>query len=241
MLATLNQSLSIEYPQTGLNPQVESMVRADDYGAAVLDNWNRAWNNAAEWGWGEHPSLWPDEVQEAFRQDFRTLVARQAISVQDYMAGYGRYLGELNWQFEPPPPLADLPADSTVLHVGPDDVFAIDGDTVDVIFGDGSSSRFRLIGLNAPDAPMPGAEEAYADLASLLHNEGYEDISLVFWRSDYFGLRAGTDFSTGGTRWKAWLYVNGRPIYNPDVFTYRNPLGISTGVEFVPLARPGGS
>ena len=184
---------------------------------------------------------WAERDREQIREQvFRPLIEKDLLSSREYNLYFRREWGPLDWaEMRPEPPaMQDLEEDVRILRLQPDNVFVIDGDTVDVMFADGETSRFRLVGVNAPDDPMPGWEQAYTDLVDLLHHEGYEDIALVFWNLDRFGWQAGTDFRTGKPRWKAWLYVDGQPIYNPDVFTPSEPLGIAPGSTFTPLPRP---
>lgn len=206
----------------------------------------RDWLGDTAQGYGEEngwdsPADWPEEDRQWVRDNkFRPLIEQGGISPSEYDRFFRRLWGPLDWgEMRPDPPLLqDLDPDVRVLRVNPDDVFVIDGDTIDVMFADGATSRFRFVGINAPDDPMPGADLAYTDLVDLLHHEGHTDLALVFWDLDRYGWQAGTDFKTGKPRWKAWLYVAGEPIFNPDVFTPDEPLGIGPGAEFTRLPRP---
>lgn len=242
-ISTTAQALSlIPYSRDPSTAISRRMLMDDQWGNRALADLD-AMNKAMEERGFQHPSDWPEDALAAVRATFGGpggAIERELISADEYAREYQRTYGPLEgFTFDPPPAMADLPEGSVIMRAQPDDLFIIDGDTVDLLLGDGSTRRFRLIGVNAPDHPMPGSAEAFDDLYDLLKAEGYTDVALVVWDAARFGITAGTDYSNGQPRYKAWLYVNGQPVYNPAVFTYRNPLGISTGATFVPLPRPG--
>jgi len=230
-------SLRFDNPRQSVSAEVTAKLSQSESGYAFLQSLADLDSAATDAGY-ESPQDWPDEWLAAVRQDFGLLVSQGAITEEDYNKAYARLYGQLDWALDIPPTIDALPDGTQVLRLDPDQAFVVDGDTVDVRFADGQTSRFRLVGINAPDQPMPGAEQSTADLIRLLHEEGYDDIALVFYKPETFGTTAGTDFKTGKPRWKAWLYVNGQPIFNPDVFSFSNPLGRGTGIGFSPLPRP---
>ena len=189
----------------------------------------------------DSPLDWEPEDLRQIREGFEQLWEHDngdGFREEDYNREYSRWYGPSDWEMDRPPVFADL-EDTYYIDVNLDTLLIVDGDSLNVQFPDGSHRDYRLIGINAPDDPMPGAYEARKDLTDLIRNEGYENIQLVFYKPDVYGTTAGINYDTGEPRWKAWLYVDGYPVYNERVFTHRNPLGIGAGKDFVKLPRPG--
>jgi endonuclease YncB( thermonuclease family) len=237
---------SIQLPNPRLWSDLQDTILNRTDAGVEMSAWLKGLATAGEDEGYEWPDEYPEDWQQAIRGNFQYVIDQGqgvdgALSLDSYRQSFAQAYGPLDYQFTPPPALADLPAESRVITVNPQDVFTVDGDTLDVLYADGQTSRYRLIGINAPDTPMPGADLATADLNDLLHHEGYVQIQLVVWQSDRYGTTAGTDFSTGKPRYKVWLYVDGQPVYDAGVFSWSNPEGISTGTRgFIKLPRPQG-
>lgn len=202
---------------------------------------------ALDEGWGAHPSEYPFEVLAEVHGFADALIKRQAgedrgvgaFKLEDWNVYYAPTWGPIDWEPPSPPVSLDDPDIETSITLSASEVEVIDGDTLSVRQADGTVRMFRLIGVNAPDRPMEGWADAWGDLESLLHGEGYKSVSLVVWQPEIYGTEAGRD-SVGAPRIKVWLYVDGVPVYNERVFTHRNPQGIGRGGDYVPLPRPGG-
>ena len=106
----------------------------------------------------------------------------------------------------------------------------IDGDTVVILMADGPM-RVRLIGINSPEQGDTGWSEATQNLLDIVHQA--DDIAIVFYKIETFGLAQTT--RPDEIRLKGFLYVNGVPIYDPDLFTASNPTGVGTGGEVLDL------
>jgi len=217
-----------------------SVVQQDPWGAARLKELDEIEGIMEDNGFSD-PAEYPPDVQAAVQEMFGTMIARGLLGdggAEAYNTIFAGKWGPLDWEPRLPGNLGEIEPER-VYSIDPSDLFVIDGDTVDAMTFDGSV-RFRLIGINAPDDPMPGFGEAKVDLFDLLKTEGYSDIKLVVWEPEFFGVTAGTDFKTGQERLKAWLFVNGQPIYHASTFTFRNPTGRGTGTSFQQLPRPTG-
>jgi hypothetical protein len=58
---------------------------------------------------------------------------------------------------------------------------------------------------------------------------------LGVYKPELFGLTQLT--APGESRLLAWLYVDGVPLYSPDVFTADNPRGSGRGGNVLPLQQ----
>lgn len=219
---------------------IKAKVEADfepDGGADILDALDDAEKLAQEQGF-DSPDEWPAEAQEWSRELFASLIdGRGLITVEDYNRVYASKWGPYDFEMELPGPLAELEDVREVYTVDPSDVTVTDGDTLSIP-AVGGEVVFRLIGINTPDDPQPGWEDAYLDLNDLIHNEGYGEVQLVIWRPEFFGTEAGNVYGTNQPRLKAWLYIDGQPVYHESSFTWRNPTGRASRDDFRPLPRP---
>lgn len=237
----INSSLSeFSFPEVD-NPAAEAIryrVERDELGAAIVDTLSQVEKIMNGEGYDD-PADYPAEVRQMIQESWGQLVQGGTISVEDYNLVYASKWGPYEWEPLIPGRFDTLSPDDVekVYEVDPSDIFVHDGDTLDVMTETGPV-RFRLIGVNAPDSPMPGFEESFKDLFDLLKGSGYDDVKLVVWRPDFFGVTAGRNFETGEPRLKAWLFVNGVPIFHEESFTFRNPTGRSSGTVYRPLPRP---
>lgn len=187
-------------------------------------------------------ATWPQEWKDELQWHFNALVVRGkdgGVTLAEYNALFAGDFGPFQWKADLPGPLDSLDDKDVrfVFNAGPEDVRVVDGDTLDLRTADGWV-RFRLIGINAPGDPMPGWEDAYDDLYRLINTDGYVDIKLVVWKPEFFGSTAGINYDTGQDRLKAWLFVNGQPVYHEEAFSWRNPTGRGSGSVYLPLPRP---
>jgi len=63
-------------------------------------------------------------------------------------------------------------------------------------------------------------------------------IVLGAFDADKFGVINFPSADRSIFRFKLWLYVDGTPIYHPEVFTGQNPIGVELGGRWTPLPRP---
>ncbi|MFH2073331.1 MAG: hypothetical protein ABIJ75_10825 [Actinomycetota bacterium] len=199
--------------------------------------------DADDLGYGDDMQDWPEEWRGFLREQFgHAIDLVDGFSAQVYADNWERLLGPIGddeWKVPVPPPLGDPGIERVYQVASPSDIIVVDGDTVNILMN-GEWQPIRLIGINAPDEPMPGWELAHQDMYSLLNNEGWE-ITIVWWETERFGAFAGRDYVSERPRLKAWLYADGVPVYNVEEFTSGNPLGISAGHVYRPLTRPDGS
>ena len=178
-----------------------------------------------------HPSDWDEETQQAIRDEGTLLIKRIPWFTEEHWnKHFARAYGPLDWEdIAPPTLMGGADEFESVLHIDDlTDIEVQDGDTIHLLMADGSKIPFRFIGINAPDLPMEGSQEATDDLIRLLKDEGRE-VDLVIWRPEVYGTEAGRDSKTLEARVKVWLYVDGYPIFFQDTFTHSNPLGLGSG------------
>jgi endonuclease YncB( thermonuclease family) len=170
---------------------------------------------------------WTEEAKDFMRERFAQVVAVRPELAQDYIDSYSRAFGILDFDPPQPPPLAQVEASFT-----PPYPVAIDGDTFAMHVGGGERVRVRIVGLNAPEQGQEGYEEARQMLDDLLTSG--RDLQVAVWEPDRYGVVQDTD-PNGGWRMFAWLYVDGKPLYDPSVFESTNPSGARVGGEVVDL------
>lgn len=184
------------------------------------------------------PSTWPEWVKEQFRNEYREAVDIGEIPLAAYEDDLAGRFGSLH--YEPP----TLPtADDATFTVHPGDVTVVDGDTVALEFSDGAM-RVRLIGVNAADRNSANerANQAYLEQNRMLQRvvdiaiANNWEISFAFGDPRRFSTIQQTDPRTGEERLVMWMMVNGVVVYDPGVFTTREPTGISLGGEGIPAS-----
>jgi len=215
--------------------ELENSISADpdahEFINSILPRIDAAYEDAGALDFSD----WSEHDQQLVRDTFDQMTKRRVLSIKEYNETFAGFYGPIDWKSPVLPPITEIP-DRDVIQVDPGDVEVVDGDTLDVTFADGESVRYRLIGVNAPDRPIPGWQEAFLDLSDLINSS--DDVALVLWQPEVYGTTAGEDYETGEERLKMWLYVNGVAVYHPEVFTFRNPTGRSSGSEYRPLPRP---
>jgi hypothetical protein len=186
----------------------------------------------------------PNEEQEVVRDQFNMLVDRQLMSTREYGEFFEPKYGPLTWEPPTPPPESDLESTITLRGTAPaggmfaDRFEVVDGDTLRVYSEDGPI-RIRLIGINAVDynrsnfdANEQAVEQAHA-LEDVLRDAN--TISLGIFDPERYGSIQEVDPTTGEVRYLLWLYVDGEAKYDPGVFTFRNPGGVSSTGAGVPV------
>ena len=186
-------------------------------------------------GW---PSDFPEEMRATTRGKFEAAVAVGWLSLPEYTKHYARDWGRLDWEPNPPPPLAELDTEQ-VWAIGPSqlgtDIEIVDGDTLRVHFPD-DVVRVRLIGINAAEQNDVNAE------ANNLYLQHRNDLIDRMYAADtiHLAIHAPTQYGAlhevepdGDVRWLMFLYLDGEPVYDPLAFTSDNPRGIQFGGEGV--------
>ncbi len=181
---------------------------------------------------------WPEELKDAVREDLRTAISLGDLSLNDYKSDWQDLFGALDYSPPVPPPIEDLGQLEgtaglvfTPSQYKAGEAAVIDGDTLSILLEDGPT-RIRLFGINAPEVGQPGYVEATNNLLDVL-NAAQSDISIGFFNVGTFGLTQRT--SPEDQRLIGWLYIDGVPIYSPDVFTADNPRGVGVGGDVIDL------
>lgn len=182
-------------------------------------------------------SDWPDELKEAVRADMSKMIDLGVVSLADYRSEWESYFGPLDYEPPVPPSVEELGRreGTAGFHVSRDQIDAgelavIDGDTLSVLLEDGPT-RIRLYGINAPEVGQDGYTEATSQLSQVL--DAADEVVIGFFDTETLGLVQTS--APGEQRLIGWLYVNGKPIYDPSVFTADNPRGVGVGGDVVDL------
>lgn len=175
---------------------------------------------------------WPEEVREAVRDEFNTAIELGIVGKRDYDRHVAPLIGDLDFEASVPASLDDAEAGLSVPTEMIQDgtVQVLDGDTLSLLTENGPL-RVRLIGINAPETTQQGYTEATEALMGLLDRA--ERVDLVVYDPDLFGVTQLT--GPGEERLLMWLFVDGVPIYDPDVFTSENPRGAGVGGNVLDL------
>lgn len=178
------------------------------------------------------PFEWPTETLEHVLNLYRAAVDNGWISTEDYNRDLSPLYGSLDFEPPQPPTLADT---EFFFTVDAREIEVLDGDTVRIHYPDGDTQRIRLLGVNAADQfhAVPELHEAYLtqleDLRRLLDDA--EEVAFAIFDTDRF--RVTQEIADGEVRWLMWLYVDGRPIWDPAAFSSRRPSGFQPGGEGV--------
>ena len=187
----------------------------------------------------------PPDTQDEVRGGFGELISRQLLTTDEYAEWFEPSYGPLEWEAPAPPATSAGLEDRRSLGGDGDPTYeVVDGDTIRV-YGESGPFRVRLIGINAADfnRANPITNEAAVqhknDLRELLRNA--DTIELGVFEPERYGSIQEVDPRTGEVRFLMWLYVDGSPVYDPGVFSFRNPTGVSsTGAGVAGRAQPSG-
>lgn len=219
-----------------LGPGFAAQDVRDYAGMGLIKDMEDAINvGSREYGWAS-PSQWEDlpgysaeEERESFRHRFQAAVTlNPELTEQDYIAaGYDRYFGDLNWT-PPTPSITDRAVSGP-----PADFNVIDGDTLQVSTEDGVLA-FRILGINAPEQGQTGYGESSVAFQDLIN--GAEEVTVSAWRPELFGETQAFKTTNDGivvdrNRVFVWLFIDGKPVYDPAAFTALNPRGVGIGGE----------
>jgi hypothetical protein len=179
----------------------------------------------------------PDETQQNVRNEFRRFVNRGLLSTDEYAQWFEASYGPLDWQPPQPPPADEL---EYAFDVAVDEWEVVDGDTIRVDLADGPA-RIRLLGVNAADynsrdPEINAAAVAQAEALEAILRDA-DTIQFGIWNPDEFGTFQEVNPQTGERRFLLWLYVDGEAVYNPEVFTFRDPTGVSSTGPGVPVTE----
>lgn len=176
----------------------------------------------------------PEGMQTQVRREFRQQINRGFLTSDDYGQFFESFYGPLDWEPPTPPPVEQLAFARTVT---PDDIVVIDGDTVDV-YEETGSYRVRLIGVNAADFNSLNTNQddlarEHQDALKRVLRSGSE-ITFGIFEPELYGSVLDRDPETDSARYLMWLYVDGRPVYDPSAFTFRRPTGVASQGSGVP-------
>lgn len=199
-------------------------------GEVVERNWTLP--EEFEDGYG-NPWEWPEEAKEEMRRlaGIVFLDPEAELTKNDYRRHLSRWFGDIDFVAPEPPSVSDL---DWYRAFPRRDVAVIDGDTVRVR-REGEWEALRIIGINAPDKGQLGHGQAISELRRVL--DGATEIGFGAFDPERFGVINFPDPDRSKYRLKLWLYVDGKPIYDPSVFTSSNPQGILPGGTFVRLTE----
>lgn len=194
---------ALEADQSGWGQQFMADLRAADRFAREA-----GFDRFEEWPQDKKEIVW-DRMTEAYN--------RGIITRTEYDRDWKSYFGELNYKPPTPPPVSDL---QISISARPNQVSVTDGDTMNIFLEDGSVP-VRIIGLLAPESNQEGFAEATDNLKRLIENA--DEITFGVYDPQTFG----TTQIQGSGRQRAlmWLYVDGVPIWDRDIFTPESPTG----------------
>lgn len=173
-----------------------------------------------------------DQALEEMRSKFRAEVATNPdFNEGDYARWFEDSYGPLEYSApQPPSRVADLDA----AFSGPPSRFVVtDGDTIEYMGSDGVRVPFRLVGINAPESYQVGGAEATNRLQRLLDQA--ETVTVGMFDRERYG-ETQTFFTTVDgqpakrERVFGWLYIDGEPVWFPELFGPDNERGAPLGV-----------
>ena len=170
---------------------------------------------------------WPEQTRAYVRGLYDQAITQGIITQAEYDRELAPRYGDLAYEAPDPPALAQ-----TAYHftVDPRDLSIVDGDTVRVTFGDGEQ-RIRLIGINAAEANTvnPEAYQAYLTQTESLRAliDAAQEVAFAVYAPERFLTTQ--EVADGEVRWLMWLYLDGRPVFDPDSFTSTQPSGYRIG------------
>ena len=217
------------------DPNIENVVNNTPNGRRIWDYAEAAVDAAEELGM-EKPLDLRDEYgddYETMMQDFRNEVAMNPnFTVGMYNAAFADDFGPLDYEDPVPPPVADL--DVAITHT-PARFSVVDGDTIAYQTKDNREVRFRLLGVNAPEDNTFEGRQAAADLERASNQA--DEVTIGLFDRDRYGttqpfFNETVDGPERTERIFGWLYLDGDPVWFPEVFSPDNergaPLGVTT-------------
>jgi len=220
-------------------PEEARQMGRDAFEAAINNPWSRFGTALAQVSTGQQ------------------VVVPREFTVTDYNRDLAPYWGELDYEAPVPPVLEDVPVGATDetyrLTVDPKDLVVIDGDTVAIEYdpagrvgnqlaqavADGpftktsdDAQRIRLIGVNAAErneVTIVEGDTSYADQTNALQDivRRAESIDFVVFDTEAFGTLQTVEADE--VRWLMVMYVDGQPLWDPEVFTSVSPGGAGLG------------
>ncbi len=183
-------------------------------------------------------------------------------NVAQYNRYLAPFWGELDFSQKAPPELTEVPIgetdDTYRLPVDPKDLVVVDGDTVAIEYDpagrlganmaqvvedtphftqtSSGAQRIRLIGVNAMEQNsvlIEGGDSSYADQTLALRRllAAAETVDFVVFDAEEFGTLQTVE--DGVVRWLMVMYIDGKPLWAPTVFTSVNVTGKGLGGEGV--------
>lgn len=215
-----------------LDAGYKPILSATDTGLELME-WHEAATSAASEMDVDYPIEIPgmEDALEQTRAKFRAEVATNPdFSEGDYARWFEDSYGPLNYTDPEPPEVPDLETSFS----GPPSRFVVtDGDTIEYKGSDGVSVPFRLVGINAPEKYQEGGAQATLRLQRLLDQA--ETVTVGMFDKERYG-ETQTFFTTVDgkpekrERVFGWLYVDGVPVWFPELFGPENPRGAPLGV-----------
>lgn len=215
------------------DPNIENVLNNTANGRKIWDYAEAAVDAAEDLGL-EKPLELRDEYgddYETMMQDFRNEVAMNPnFTVGMYNAAFADDFGPLDYEDPVPPPVADL--DVAITHT-PARFSVVDGDTVAYQTKDNREVRFRLLGVNAPEDNTFEGRQAAADLERALNQA--DEVTIGMFDRDRYGttqpfFNVTVDGPERTERIFGWLYLDGDPVWFPEVFSPDNERGAPRGV-----------
>ena len=233
-------------PTFEIDKNTRNGVNKGDNGPALLaavDNATKFTNDVGL----QYPTEWPklEDTEgiewitgsaagdlEAYRAEFRGQIATNPHFTEAmYNETFRRYFGALDYAPPVPPAVTEL---ETRVSGAPAEFRVVDGDTLAYMTPDGEETRFRLLGINAPDdhETQTGYVEATDSLRAFLNE--HDNVTLGTFETERYGTTqkfksfVGDGRVVQDERIFAWLYVDGVAVWNPAEFTADNPRGLPT-------------
>jgi hypothetical protein len=173
-------------------------------------------------------SDWTAKDQQDVRDGMKYLMDFGLLHPADYNNDFAARYGDPNWTPPDPPSWSDLPTGAIMLDsTEAQNIHVIDGDTVLVTLPSGDEARVRLLGVNAADSNSVNAD------AEAEYHRQTENLKAAIRLADSVGfavydpVRFGTvqEFADGGERFLMFMYLDGEPVIDPNIFSDRNPVG----------------